>query len=501
MSTNEAPKPKITIDGQSIEFKPGDTIMKAAERAHIDQGIPRFCYHPGLPVAGTCRMCTVEVEKAPKLMTACSTPAADGMVVHTQSEKARKSRAGVMEFLLSNHPLDCPVCDQSGECSLQDYNYEYGPGTSQFYEEKRVFEEASTKKLSDRLTLNMNRCIHCERCVRFTEDVTKTNELLMNSRGWKKELTTALEEGLFNEYQGNIADICPVGAITFNDFRFKKRVWFLKEKEGICDGCAKGCSVYADQENGIIYRYRARHNEAVNGHWICDEGRVSFHTYQEPARVVQPLLATQGLENPTATNWETLVPWLLKSVESAKRILLVIGTDATSEEAANLLQILPNFTRGAVITRSYNGTNGVQRSADDAPLDKLLRRTDKTPNTKGLELLGLHPYSAENDQGFDLAIYFRSGRAAIPEQKMAPIEIAWGVWNSQEARRFAAVLPGLGTVEKAGSFTNCDGLTQCFEPMVKAHGASASVKKVLDGMRLKALAPILAAREVNRDSV
>src|SRR6478735_5168167 len=179
MSNNETPKPKITIDGHVIEFKAGDTIMKAAERAHIDQGIPRFCYHPGLPVAGSCRMCTVEVEKAPKLMTACSTPAADGMIVHTQSEKVRKSRAGVMEFLLTNHPLDCPVCDQAGECSLQDYNYEYGPGTSQFKEEKRVYEKAQTKKLSERLTLNMNRCIHCERCVRFTENVTKTHELLM----------------------------------------------------------------------------------------------------------------------------------------------------------------------------------------------------------------------------------------------------------------------------------------------------------------------------------
>ena len=238
-------KPKITFDGQTFEFEPGDTIMRAAERAGVDKEIPRFCYHPGLPVAGTCRMCTVEVEKAPKLMTACSTPAADGMIVHTQSEKVRKSRAGVMEFLLINHPLDCPVCDQAGECSLQNYNYEYGPGTSRFQEEKRVWEEATTKKLSDRLTLNMNRCIHCERCVRFTEDVSKTNELLMENRGWKKELMTADDLGSFNEYQGNIADICPVGAITFNDFRFKKRVWLLKAHESICDGCSRCCSIHA----------------------------------------------------------------------------------------------------------------------------------------------------------------------------------------------------------------------------------------------------------------
>ncbi|HYX35725.1 MAG TPA: 2Fe-2S iron-sulfur cluster-binding protein [Oligoflexus sp.] len=498
MSTTESPKPKVTIDGQVIEFQPGDTIMRAAERAHIDQGIPRFCYHPGLPVAGTCRMCTVEVEKAPKLMTACSTPAADGMIVHTQSEKVRKSRAGVMEFLLTNHPLDCPVCDQAGECSLQDYNYEYGPGTSEFREEKRVYGDAQTKPLSDRLTLNMNRCIHCERCVRYTEDVTKTSELLMNSRGWRKELTTALEEGLFNEYQGNIADICPVGAITFNDFRFQKRVWFLKEKNAICDGCAKGCSIYADQEKNVIYRYRARHNEAVNGHWICDEGRVSFHTYQDPERVVQPMLKAQA--SLVATNWETLVPWLMQSLSNARRVLLLIGTDATSEEAATLTQILPSFTKGEVVTRFYNGTNGVRQSSDDSPLDELLRRKDKTPNTKGMELLGLHPLT-EQDQGFDVAIYFRSGRAAIPAQKLGQVEIAWGVFSAREGERFAAVLPGLGTVEKFGTFTQCDGVTQSFEAIIQPHGASASVKKILDGMRMKAIVPILAAREVARDSV
>ncbi len=499
MSTNETPKPKITIDGHSIEFKPGETIMRAAERARMDQGIPRFCYHPGLPVAGTCRMCTVEVEKAPKLMTACSTPAADGMVVHTQSEKVRKSRAGVMEFLLTNHPLDCPVCDQAGECSLQDYNFEYGPHTSEFHEEKRVFEEAVTKKLSERLTLNMNRCVHCERCVRFTEDVTKTNELLMNSRGWKKELTTALEEGLFNEYQGNIADICPVGAITFNDFRFKKRVWFLKEKPAICDGCAKGCSVYADQEDNVIYRYRARQNDAVNGHWICDEGRVSFHSFQNPERIIQPLLTSGG--QLAATNWETLIPWMLQQMNTAKRILLVIGTDSTSEEAATLMQILPNFTKAEMVIRSYNGINEVKRSNDDVPVDQLLRRLDKTPNTKGIEQLGLHPYQESKDVDFDLAIYFRSGRAGIPQQKLAATEVAWGVWSRAEAARFAAVVPGLGTVEKAGTYTNCDGVTQSFEAVIKAHGGSASVKKVLDGMRLKVNAPILALREVARDSV
>ncbi len=488
MTTEPSSLPKITIDGQVVEFQPGDTIMRAAERARIDGHIPRFCYHPGLPVAGTCRMCTVEVEKAPKLMTACSTPAADGMVVQTQSERVRKSRNGVMEMLLANHPLDCPVCDQAGECSLQDYNYEYGPAKSHFHEEKRVWKAATTKALSDRLTLNMNRCVHCERCVRYTEDVTKTNELLMDNRGWRKELTTALEEGMFNDYQGNIADICPVGAITFNDFRFQKRVWFLKEKPSICDGCAKGCSIFADEEKGTVYRYRARQNPEVNKFWICDPGRVSFHTYQNPERIVQPLLTASGLL--TATTWETMIPWFVSELKKARSVLLVIGTDASSEEAATLAQILPQFTAGSVTVRSWNGTGGgVQTAGDDAPLDDLLKRRDQTANTRGIEGLGLKPWNPNAEKGFDLAIYFRSGRAALPPT-MAPKEIAWGVWNSPEVSRFVGVLPGLGTLEKFGTYTNCDGITQSFETVVKGPGASASVKKILDGMKLKSHSPI-----------
>ncbi len=496
-SSETLTKPKITIDGQALEFEPGDTIMRAAERGRVDASIPRFCYHPGLPVAGTCRMCTVEVEKAPKLMTACSTPAADGMVVHTQSERVRKSRSGVMEFLLANHPLDCPVCDQAGECSLQDYNYEYGPSKSHFKEDKRVWKEATTKLLSDKLTLNMNRCVHCERCVRFTEDVTKTSELLMDNRAWRKELTTALDEGLFNEYQGNVADICPVGAITFNDFRFEKRVWFLKEKAGICDGCAKGCSIYADEEKSKIYRYRARFNKQVNDHWICDEGRVSFHRYQNPERVIQPLLTAGG--SLVATTWETAVPWFLNELKKARRVLLLIGTDASSEEVATLAQILPGFSSADIIVRSWNGTGGgVQSSADDAPLDHLLRRRDHTANTRGVEGLGIKTWNQATDQNFDLAIYFRSGRAALPPQ-MAPKEIAWGVFDLPEVARFAAVLPGLSTLEKYGTYTNCDQITQSFETLVKGPGTAASVRKVLDGMKLKSTA--FVAREVVRDTI
>ncbi len=482
--TAEAPaQPTITIDGRVVPFLPGDTIMKAAEKAALDGTIPRFCYHPGLPVAGTCRMCTVEVEKAPKLMTSCSTPCTDGMIVHTQSDKVKKSREGVMEFLLANHPLDCPVCDQAGECSLQNYNYEYGPRTSEFQEQKRTWSKSTTKKLSDKLTLNMNRCIHCERCVRFTDDVTKTHELTMLNRGWKKELVSAEDLGVVSEYQGNIADICPVGAITFNDFRFQKRVWFLKPRPTLCDGCSKGCAVWADEEKDTIYRYRARRNDEVNGHWICDSGRVSFHTYENPNRIVEPLLKVNN--HLIATNWETLAPSFVKELQRAARIILVIGTDATLEEMKEILT-LKSLVRNAVFdVRFYNGTSGVHTSADDKAIDDVLRRLDQTSNTKGAESLGLTPLS-QNGQGsassaYDLAIYFRGGRAGIP-LKLATKEFGWGVFSKDEVQRFDGVLPGLATVEKSGSYINAAGNTQKFVAAVKAKGSSASVTRILEGL-------------------
>lgn len=505
--TDAPNKPKITIDGQVIEFDPGDTIMKVAEKTTIDQKIPRFCYHPGLPVAGTCRMCTVEVEKAPKLMTACSTPATDGMVVHTQSEKVRKSRAGVMEFLLANHPLDCPVCDQAGECSLQNYNYEYGPGTSEFKEDKRVFKKATTKKLSEKLTLNMNRCIHCERCVRFTENVTKTNELLMNHRGWRKELTTALEAGMFNDYQGNIADICPVGAITFNDFRFKKRVWFLKSKETICDGCSKGCSVFADEEHDTIYRYRARHHKQVNDHWICDEGRVSFHAYQTEDRIVQPLLAPASKQAPLATNWQTLIPWMQSQLKTAKKALVVFGTDVSSEEAAFIQKELPLLMVHAhQLDMVFYNSAAVSNSAQDAPEDQLLRQKDHTPNTRGLEALGLKSLEIDAAQAtsYDLLIHIKSQRASTLPRKFAEVQIAWGVWTAKEitTASYDAVLPGLSYLEKKGSFINSLGIKQSFAPVVHSKGSCASIEQVFQALKTAVRHPVdHKKREVSVESI
>ncbi len=482
-SPEAKPLPKVTIDGKSYEFKPGDTIMQVAERYKVHEEIPRYCYHPAMPIAGTCRMCTVEVEKAPKLMTSCSTPAADGMVVHTRSEKVMKSRTGVMDFLLTNHPLDCPVCDKAGECSLQDYNFEYGPSQSNFKEEKRVFENATTKKLSEKITLNMNRCVHCERCVRFTDDVTKTNDLVMVNRGWHKELEAADPNvGLINEYQGCLTDFCPVGALTMNDFRFKKRAWFLDKKGSICDRCSKGCNIEVHSDKDVVYRYVPIHNEMVNGHWMCDEGRVSYNDLMNPMRVISPLLNHNNTL--TSTSIETLLKEVKKAVAASSSVQLVVGTDATREEAA-LLKEKSAAAFGKPMTVNYH-SGFVATSKDDKKLDHLLRMADKTPNTRGVEDEGLSALP-NGEVNADIAILFRNGRAGIPKMSSSQKVILWGVWNFDEikalpTRNIIGVIPGLSTIEKEGSFKNADGIVQKFHPAIIHRGGAMSAHHVVGVM-------------------
>lgn len=472
---------KMIIDGKEVEFYSGDTIMQAAERAKISDSIPRYCYHPGLPIAGTCRMCTVEVEKMPKLMTSCSTPAGEGMIVHTKSEKVLKSRNGVMEFLLTNHPLDCPVCDKAGECELQNYNFEYGPSTSRFQEDKRVFENATTKKLSDKITLNMNRCVHCERCVRFTEDVTKSYDLVMENRGWKKELCVTDEErGLWNNYQGNLADFCPVGALTFNDFRFNKRVWFLDKRPSICDGCSKGCNIEVHSDKEVVYRYYPLFNEKVNGHWICDEGRVSYNTTVSTERVTSPIIIQNqqtGKIDLHSTSWEVAIDTVVQFLIQKRSTLFVIGTDATMEEAKNIKEFADLLSFPIL---SYNGTNGVMNSKDDQAQDHLLMRKDKTSNTKGIEALGISAATLHHFSQFERIVFFRSGRTHIPDFQRQKL-VLWGVWSLDEVKRLGdkvqLVLPGLTTIEKSGSFINCDGIKQSFNSAVThlANGLSVDL--------------------------
>jgi NADH dehydrogenase/NADH:ubiquinone oxidoreductase subunit G len=262
---------KLTIDGSEVQVAVGTNLVEAAATIGID--IPTYCYHPGLSVVGQCRICFVEVEGAPRLVTACSTPVRDGMVVSTDTEKVREARAAVMEFLLANHPLDCPVCDQAGECYLQDYSVAHGLDTTHMVDVRRTFPGLERRLIGPHVVQNQNRCIHCTRCIRFTEEISETNDLTMKSRGNHSYIDTFDGAPFDNPWSACAADVCPVGALTVKEFRFRARVWHLEDTESICPGCSIGCNVKVGHLNREVHRFLPRYNAEVNGWWMCDYGR------------------------------------------------------------------------------------------------------------------------------------------------------------------------------------------------------------------------------------
>ena len=264
---------KIIINGQEVVTTKGKTVIQAAAEAGV--AIPHYCYHPKLSIAGNCRMCMVEIEKMPKLQIACNTQVAEGMSVLTQSPKVVAVRKAVLEFLLINHPVDCPICDQAGECQLQNYYMEHDRQASRL-EVGKIHDRKKTI-FGPNVVFDGERCIKCTRCVRFCQEITKTNELAVINRGDHSTISLFDDAVLDNPLSANVVDICPVGALTDRDFRFKVRVWYLDKTPSICPGCSTGCNISVEAYQNKIARFKPRQNEAVNSHWICDEGRYCFH--------------------------------------------------------------------------------------------------------------------------------------------------------------------------------------------------------------------------------
>ena len=383
--------PKVTINGQIYEAEKGRTIIQVADEVGVQ--IPRYCYHPDIGIEGSCRMCLVEVKGAPKLVPSCATPVADNMEVRTNTERVHQAVRYAMEFLLLHHPIDCPVCDQSGECWLQDY-YMAHAGHDSRYPLGQKTRRKKAYNLGPLVKLDQERCILCTRCVRFTRNVTKTNEIQVFSRGHNSEIGIFEEKPLNNAYSGNVVDVCPVGALTSADFRFKVRVWFLKGTPSVCAGCSTGCNLRIDHSaratgggisgytatDGKIYRTVGRRNVEVNKSWLCDEGRLSFHQLEKWPRLRHAIV--RG-ERKTLID---LLPLIHERFEAIRQqhsdsAVAALGSANNTNEA---LFLLKKYFRGAVDFRLSKEVELYQQRQDD-----LLRRLDKHANTQGAINLGL----------------------------------------------------------------------------------------------------------------
>src|SRR6266571_1552286 len=290
--------PKLAINGKEVEVPAGTNLIEAAKAAGAD--VPHYCYHPALSIAGQCRLCMVDIEKVPRPQIACNTQATEGMVVHTETERVKETRRSMMEFHLINHPLDCPVCDQAGECFLQIYYMKHGLYNPRMTDEK--VHKPKAVPLGTHVILDAERCILCSRCVRYCDEITGTGELGIFERGDHSEIGLFPGAELDNKYSGNVVDICPVGALTDRDFRFQVRVWYLETAKSVCPGCARGCNIEVHvnrrrphhAEGRRVARLKPRFNEDVNRWWMCDEGRYGFGAVDAPTRLMLPMQREAG---------------------------------------------------------------------------------------------------------------------------------------------------------------------------------------------------------------
>jgi NADH-quinone oxidoreductase subunit G len=330
----------LTIDDISVAVPPGTLVWAAAQEAGIE--IPIYCYHPKMPPLGACRMCFVEIEKMPKPpQTACTTPVSEGMVVHTKTEMVIKARKGTLEFLLINHPLDCPICDKGGECDLQDFTLRHGPGDTRFGLYKRHFPKPIP--VSDRVMLDRERCILCQRCTRFSSEISMDNGLVMISRGYKMEVGTAPDHAFDSIFSGNTVEMCPVGALTATAYRFKARPWELKRIPSVCNNCSVGCNARVDVRVDKIMRLMSRTNDAIDDGWLCDRGRWGFEFVNSPQRLRTPLIRRNGKLEPAT--WDQafyLIASRIRSIadKHGAKAIGGIGSTRTTNEEAYLFQKL-----------------------------------------------------------------------------------------------------------------------------------------------------------------
>jgi len=490
--------PTLRINGVEIATNGPMTILEAAKSAGIE--IPHYCYHPGLSIVGQCRMCQVEVEKMPKLATACNTPAADGMVVSTNSARVEKARRAVLEFYLLNHPLDCPICDRGGECPLQDYTLKYGPGESRSVEEK--VHRTKHQILGPHVVFDAERCILCTRCVRFCHEVPKTGELGVFSRGDRSEINLFPGKVLDNAYSGNVIDLCPVGALTSREYRFQSRPWDLvRHTESVCPLCSNGCNVILDvrhrQKGEELLRIRPRENQAVNRWWMCDEGRFTFGYHHDASRL-RTALRREGqgqVEAPLDDLLASVAAELRRVITThgERAVGCIVSARHTTEELFLVRRCIRDILRTPHLDHRVRP---VQWESVDASEDGILRRTDKTANGRGARDIAILPGLEGLDTRGMIAAALEGRLKALvileedlvqdlPDlpvrEALAKLEflVVTSLFPNQTTAVADAVIPALGFAEKAGSFTNYEGRIQKIQQALTPPGACRSLAEVL----------------------
>lgn len=485
----------VKVDGREIvvpRFSPDwqgqlvpTTMLQACALARVD--VPHYCYHPKLPVAGNCRMCLVEfgtpalgpnrqpilnpdgtpkILKSPRPAIACATPVSPGMEIYTHTPTVKAMRESVLEFLLINHPLDCPICDQAGECKLQEYALDHGPSASRFVEPK--VHKPKAVDLGPRIMFDAERCILCSRCIRFTRDIVGDDALGIIHRGSYNTIATYPGRSFDNNYTLNTVDLCPVGALTSKDFRFRMRVWFLKETKSLCTSCATGCNILIGSREDKIYRYTPRENDAVNGPWMCDFGRLNYKWIGRSDRLREVLVRGQKV------TWPAALTELAEHLRRAERgsVAMIASARQTNEELWLLSRL--KAALGAM-------SDAIPREGEG---DRLLVSADKNPNTSGARLTGI----CFTEVGINLPkIADRIAKGTVqtllvfgedvtrhgfgPEllDKLALLVVS-DILPNETTRRAHFLLPGCAHAEKRGTFTNIKGRVQKFMKAVEPPG-------------------------------
>jgi NADH-quinone oxidoreductase subunit G len=458
-----------TIDGREVVVKPGTNMIEAAKL--VGSEIPYYCYHPRLSIAANCRICLIEASNAPKLVPACQTPLAEGVVIKTTTPKVKEQQRSVMEFLLLNHPVDCSICDQAGECKLQDYYMKYDYRPSRLEGGKTL--KNKRKVLGPRVVLDQERCIMCTRCVRVMNEVAKEPQLGVFGRGSHERIDVFPGSELDSNYSLNTVDVCPVGALLSRDFRFKARAWFLSATPSVCTGCSRGCNTYADWMSQDTYRYRPRENEAVNKSWMCDQGRLSYKSLNLE-RALRPQVGRRA----GSTSEAEPVVTRKEAVQAAARALKpLVGTSQLAVLASPVASN-EDLLAGLTFAKATLGVSTVYVGGrPQGAADHYLMTADKNPNRKGLELiaqgLGLKlesfdALSTAMGAGRVKALYAIGtevpGDAAAFAQAASRLDVfvAQSTNESPVTAQATVLLPASVHVEDEGSFVNLDGLIQRF---------------------------------------